>query len=93
MDTTCDTIYSRVEDEFVNNTKLNLRAWITAFLMFGFFPRKKYLRLIFESNPRLQYDIALRMYFAGKISLSEMREISRCTIYQEFKEENKEDEQ
>lgn len=82
-----DTIYTRVEDEFVNNTKLNLMAWITAFLMFGFFPRKKFLRLIFESDAKLQYDVALKMYFVGKISLSEMREISKCTIYKENKDE------
>lgn len=82
-----DTIYSKVEDEFVNNTKMNLMAWITAFLMFGFFPRDKYLRLLFESDAKLQYDVALKMYFAGKITTSEMREISKCTIYKEFKDE------
>lgn len=74
-----DTIYNKVEDEFVNNTKMNLRAWITAFLIFGLFPRDKYLRLLFESDANLQYSVALKMYVNGKITTSEMREISRTT--------------
>lgn len=80
--------YLKVEEEFVKNSKLNIFAWIKAISYFGFNkPKERYLRLRFETDKALPYDVAFRMFNDYKLTIEELKE-----IISNYKEENNWDE-